>query len=94
MAVLGHDAALTCVVHGQGLASIIWVTEEEEQVKVESVPSDTTDMTSVLELSSVTENENYRCKAIFENPSDEIESDLVRVYVNRELLLQIIICRV
>ena len=84
MAVLGHDAALTCEVHGQGLTSITWLTEAGVEVKVETVALDTTLATSVLELSDVTENENYSCKASFSDPADEIVSSLALVYVNRE----------
>ncbi|KAL5269701.1 hypothetical protein ACHWQZ_G003234 [Mnemiopsis leidyi] len=83
MAVLGHDASLTCVVHGQGLTTVTWVTEQGVEVKVEAAPSDATVMTSVLELSAVSQNKNYSCKATFENPPDQIESDFVRVYVNQ-----------
>ncbi|XP_063684716.1 hemicentin-1-like isoform X2 [Bolinopsis microptera] len=82
MVVLGHDAALTCEVHGKGLMLVTWLNDEEE-VKVDSVPTATTLVTSVLELTEVTENKNYSCKATFADPDDEILSDLTLVYVDQ-----------
>ena len=88
--VLGHDAALTCEVHGKGLKLITWLSDEGEEVKVDSVATATTLLTSVLELADVTENKNYSCKATFADPDDEILSDLTLVYIDREWLLFIV----
>jgi hypothetical protein len=85
MAVLGHKAALTCVVHGVGLDSITWLTEAGDQVKEDQVPlGGGLETSSVLNLADVTENEKYSCRASFGNPADQITSDLTLVYVNRK----------
>ena len=61
------------------------------QVKKDTVAAGGgSEASSELKLEAVKQNEKYRCKAEFQDPSDEILSDLTLVYVNRKLLYYIL----